>query len=99
MRLYSYPDRNLMATVTQILPTANNERYTVTLTLDKVPPNLMAGMTGEMNIIAGQRDNALIIPSRALLGDRVLVVKENVVKPRAVKVGFHNLEHAEISTA
>ncbi len=36
VRLYSYPDTNLMATVTQILPTANNERYTVTLTLDKV---------------------------------------------------------------
>jgi RND family efflux transporter MFP subunit len=96
VRLYSYPDQDLMATVSQILPTANNQRYTITLTLDKAPPNLMSGMTGEMNIIAGKRENALIIPSRALLGDRVFVVKDNVVKPRAVKVGFHNLEHAEI---
>jgi RND family efflux transporter MFP subunit len=96
VRLYSFPDQDLMATVTQVLPTANNQRYTITLTLDKAPPNLMSGMTGEMNIIAGKRENALIIPSRALLGDRVLVVKDNVVKPRAVKDGFHNLEHAEI---
>jgi len=96
VRLYSYPDTNLIATVTQILPTANNERYTVFLMLDKTPPNLMAGMTGEMNIIAGQRENALIIPSRAVLGGRVLVVKDDVVKPRNVKVGFHNLERAEI---
>jgi RND family efflux transporter MFP subunit len=96
VRLYSYPDQDLMATVSQILPTANNQRYTITLTLDKSPPSLMSGMTGEMNIIAGQRENALIIPSRAVLGDRVFVVKDNVVKPRAVKVGFHNLEHAEI---
>jgi RND family efflux transporter MFP subunit len=96
VRLYSYPDQDLMATVSQILPTANNQRYTITLTLDTAPPNLMSGMTGEMNIIAGKRDNALIIPSRAVLGDRVFVVKDNVVKPRAVKVGFHNLEHAEI---
>jgi multidrug efflux pump subunit AcrA (membrane-fusion protein) len=72
VRLYSYPDQDLMATVSQILPTANNQRYTVTLTLDKAPPNLMSGMTGEMNIIAGQRENALIIPSSAVLGGRVL---------------------------
>ena len=96
VRLYSYPDQDLVATVSQVLPTANNQRYTVTLTLDKAPPNLMSGMTGEMNIIAGKRENALIIPSRAVLGDRVFVVKDNVVKPRAVKIGFHNLEHAEI---
>ena len=96
VRLYSYPDKDLMATVAQILPTANNQRYTVTLTLDETPANLMSGMTGEMNIIAGQRENALIIPSSAVLGGRVLVVKNNVVEPRDVKVGFHNLERAEI---
>ncbi|HVM59998.1 MAG TPA: efflux RND transporter periplasmic adaptor subunit [Verrucomicrobiae bacterium] len=96
VRLYSYPDTNLMATVSRILPTANNERYTVVLTLDNTPTNLMAGMTGEMNIIAGQRENALIIPSSALLNGRVLVVKDEIVKPRNVKIGFHNLERAEI---
>jgi len=96
VRLYSYAGQNFTATVSQILPTANNQRYTITLTLDKVPPNLMSGMTGEMNIVAGQRENTLIIPSRAVLADRVLVVKDDVVVPRAVKVGFRNLEHAEI---
>ncbi len=96
VRLYSYANQDFTATVSQILPTANNQRYTITLTLDKAPPNLMSGMTGEMNIIAGQRENALIIPSRAVLADRVFVVKDNVVKPRAVKVGFRNLERAEI---
>jgi RND family efflux transporter MFP subunit len=96
VRLYSYANQDFTATVSQILPTANNQRYTITLTLDNAPPNLMTGMTGEMNIIAGKRENALIIPSRAVLGDRVFVVKDNVVKPRAVKVGFRNLERAEI---
>ena len=96
VRLYSYASQNFTATVTSVLPTANNQRYTVTLTLDTAPPNLMSGMTGEMNIIAGKRENALIIPSRAVLADRVFIVKDNVVKPRTVKVGFRNLEHAEI---
>ena len=96
VRLYSYANQDFTATVSQILPTANNQRYTITLTLDDAPPNLMSGMTGEMNIIAGKREHALIIPSRAVLADRVFVVKDNVVKPRAVKVGFRNLERAEI---
>ena len=96
VRLYSYANQDFTATVSQVLPTANNQRYTITLTLDKAPPNLMSGMTGEMNIVAGRRENALIVPSRAVLADRVFVVKDDVVKPRAVKVGFRNLERAEI---
>jgi RND family efflux transporter MFP subunit len=96
VRLYSYANQDFTATVGLVLPTANNQRYTVTLALDKAPPNLMSGMTGEMNIIAGKRENALIIPSRAVLAGRVFVIKDNVVKPRTVKLGFRNLEHAEI---
>ena len=96
VRLYSYANQDFRATVAQILPTANNQRYTITLTLDDPPPNLMSGMTGEMNVEAGRREHALIIPSRAVLADRVLVVEDNVVKPRTVKVGFRNLQRAEI---
>ncbi|HUJ10743.1 MAG TPA: efflux RND transporter periplasmic adaptor subunit [Verrucomicrobiae bacterium] len=96
VRLYSYANQDFSATVDQVLPTANNQRYTVMLSLDKAPPNLMSGMTGEMNIIAGKRENALIIPSRAVLADRVLVVKNGIIKPRAVKIGFRNLEKAEV---
>ena len=96
VRLYSYANQDFTATVAQILPTANNQRYTITLMLDNPPSNLMSGMTGEMNIIAGKREDALIIPSRALLANRVLVVKNGIVKPRVVKVGFRNLERAEI---
>jgi RND family efflux transporter MFP subunit len=96
VRLYSFANRDFTATVTQVLPTANNQRYTVTLTIDNPPANLMDGMTGEMNIIAGTREHALIVPSRAVLADRVLVVKDGVVKPRTVKIGFHNLERTEI---
>jgi RND family efflux transporter MFP subunit len=96
VRLYSFANQDFTATVSQILPTANNQRYTITLTLDKAPPNLMSGMTGEMNIIAGKRENALIIPSRAVLADHVLVVRDGVVESRAVKIGFRNLERAEV---
>jgi RND family efflux transporter MFP subunit len=96
VRLYSFANQEFNATVTQILPTANNQRYTITLTMSNAPSNLMSGMTGEMNIIAGKHENALIVPSRAVLADHVFVVRDGVVEPRTVKIGFHNLERTEI---
>jgi RND family efflux transporter MFP subunit len=96
VKLYAFPDRELAATVEQVLPTAANQRYTVKLNFDQPPPNLLAGETGEMNIISGTRENALLIPTRALLVDRVWVVADDIVKPVTVKVGFRNLERAEI---
>jgi macrolide-specific efflux system membrane fusion protein len=96
VKLYAYPDLTLTEKVTQLRPGANNQRYTVNLTLDQPPPNVMIDMTGEMNIISGERKDALIIPTRGVLSDRVWVVEGGVVRPRMVKVGFRNPERAEI---
>ncbi|GAB4244150.1 MAG: macrolide transporter subunit MacA [Candidatus Methylacidiphilales bacterium] len=104
VKLYSYPAEEFIATLTSILPTgdASTQRYTVILSFDNPPPNLMAGMTGEMNIILGERDNALLIPTRALVpgaaggGDVVFVVKNDVVSTRPVQIGYRSLERVEI---
>ncbi len=96
VRLYAFAGRDLDAVVAQVLPTGRDQRYTVLLNFVDPPATVLAGMTGEMNIIAGRRENALLIPTRALLGDRVYVVVDGVIAPRQVTVGFRNLEHAEI---
>jgi RND family efflux transporter MFP subunit len=96
VKLNAYSDRELKATVTQVVPTANNQRYTVNLNLDEPPDNILPGETGEMNIISGRRENALLIPSRAVLGQRVWVVQDDVVAPRDVKIGYHNIERTEV---
>src|SRR5262249_7929444 len=57
--------------------------------------NLMVGMTGEMNIITGVHQNALLVPTRALLVDQALVVNGGIVHPRTVNVGFRTLDFAE----
>jgi multidrug efflux pump subunit AcrA (membrane-fusion protein) len=59
------------------------------------PDNLMAGMTGEMNIITGTHKNALLVPTRALLVDQALVVNKGIVSPRTVNVGFRTLDFSE----
>lgn len=97
VQLYAYRTQPFIARVSSIQPAADPEtqRYTVVLQLENPPENLMAGMTGEMNIITGTHNNVLIVPSRALLVDQALVIDHGMVQARTVKVGFRTLDVAE----
>ena len=96
VRLYSYGDQDFAATVRVIVPNANQQQYALNLTLDTPPVNLLSGMTGEMNVIIGERANALIVPSRAVVAGKIFVVDSGVVIPRLVKIGYRNIERTEI---
>jgi RND family efflux transporter MFP subunit len=97
VQLYAYRTQTFAARVSSIQPAADpdTQRYTVILEMEKPPDNLMAGMTGEMNIITGSHENALLVPTRALLVDQALVVKRGIVQRRTIKVGFRTLDFAE----
>jgi RND family efflux transporter MFP subunit len=97
VQLYAYRSKQFSARVSSIQPAADPEtqRYTIVLQLENSPDNLMAGMTGEMNIITGTHENVLIVPTRALLVDQALVVKGGIVHARTVKLGFRTLDFTE----
>jgi RND family efflux transporter MFP subunit len=97
VRLYAYRTKEFTAHVSSIQPAADPEtqRYTIVLQLENAPDNLMAGMTGEMNVITGTHENVLLVPTRALLVDQALVVKRGIVHKRTVKVGFRTLDFSE----
>ena len=97
LQVYAFRARQFSATVTAILPAADPEtqRYAVMLDLENPPENLLAGMTGEMNIITGRRENALLVPTRGLLVDQALVLKNGVVQSRTVQIGYRTLDYAE----
>lgn len=97
VQLYAYRMQQFRAKVSAIQPAADPEtqRYTIVLQLEKAPDNLMAGMTGEMNIIAGRHEDVVLVPTRALLVDQVLVVKNGVIRRRTVKTGYRTLDFTE----
>jgi RND family efflux transporter MFP subunit len=97
VQLYAYRMRNFTARVTSVQPAADptTQRYTVVLEMEKPPDNLMVGMTGEMNIITGVHENALLVPTRALLVDQALVANGGMVQRRTVNVGFRTLDFSE----
>lgn len=97
VQLYAYRTQQFTAKVSAIQPAADPEtqRYTIVLQMDNAPDNLMAGMTGEMNVITGQHDNVLLVPSRALTVDQALVVKHGIVSKRTIKSGYRTLDFTE----
>ena len=97
VQVYAYRTRTFRAKVAAIQPAADVEtqRYTIVLDLENPPENLMAGMTGEMNIITGSHENALLLPTRALLVDQVLLVKHGIVQSRTMKIGYRTLDFSE----
>lgn len=98
LQVYAFRTRQFGAKVSAIQPAADPEtqRYTVVLDLENPPENLMAGMTGEMNIITGTHENVLIVPTRALVVDQALIVKNGIIQSRTVKVGYRTLDFSEI---
>jgi RND family efflux transporter MFP subunit len=98
VQLYAYRAQSFTAHVSSIQPAADpaTQRYTIALNLEKPPDNLMSGMTGEMNIITGTHENAVLVPTRALLVDQALIVKHGIVHRRTVEVGFRTLDFAEV---
>jgi RND family efflux transporter MFP subunit len=97
VQLYAYRNAIFPSRVASVQPAADpdTQRYTVILEMEKPPDNLMTGMTGEMNIITGTHENALLMPTRALLVDQVLVVKRGIVQKRTIRVGFRTLDASE----
>ena len=97
VQLYAYRTATFPAQVSSVQPAADpdTQRYTVILEMEKPPDNLMAGMTGEMNIITGTHENALLVPTRALIVDQAWVVKRGIVQKRTIKVGFRTLDFSE----
>ena len=97
VQLYAYRSNVFPAKVSSVQPSADpdTQRYTVILEMEKPPDNLMAGMTGEMNVITSTHENALLVPTRALLVDQAWVVKRGIVQKRTIKVGFRTLDFSE----
>ena len=97
VQVYAYRTRKFTAKVSAVQPAADpdTQRYAVVLDLENPPENLMAGMTGEMNIITGRHENALLLPTRALIADQALVVNHGIVQSRTVQVGYRTLDFSE----
>jgi RND family efflux transporter MFP subunit len=98
IRFFALHNTLFPARVRLLLPSSDptTQRFTVLLELVKPNDDLLPGLTGEVSFFAGEHDNALLIPRRALFGENVIVVENGHVQVRKVKVGYLSLISAEI---
>lgn len=98
IRLLGYGNQQFDAEVAKVLPSADSEtqRYIVHLDVEIDLDKLVPGLTGEVSIVTAERANTVIMPRRALIGDKVMVVNDGVIEVRSVESGYESLNEVEI---
>lgn len=98
VRFLSYGATLYPARVDKILPDADpqTQRYVLYLSVQMDPKLLVPGITGDARITIDERDNATVVPRRALFGRNIFVVQNGRVELRTVETGFVTADVAEI---
>jgi RND family efflux transporter MFP subunit len=107
VRIDALPNLVLRGKVTRVSPVAASDWraadvkvYPVTVSIDDPPPALKPGMTGEVQIAAGERKGVLQVPRTAVVTagrDRVCFVKAGPeCQERKVVVGLGNATAVEV---
>lgn len=98
VRFLAYGSRLFPARVARLMPSADpqTQRYTVHLDVEMPEELMVPGITGEVSIVVAARDDALIIPRRALLGREVFVIRDGLAELRPIELGFIGLNSVEV---
>lgn len=97
IRADAFPGKTFDGFVQAITPKgdATARSYRVRIGLEDETP-LMIGMTAEANIIAGEHENALLVPTSSVEGDAVWVVEDEKLIRRKVDIGARGQKQTEI---
>jgi HlyD family secretion protein len=98
MTLYAYPSEVLTGAVDKIYDKADPDRrtYEVDVKFDRPDLRLAAGMTGELNFVVAEKSSALIVPTQAVQGGNVLVVRDGRLEKPDIVTGIKSIERTEI---
>jgi RND family efflux transporter MFP subunit len=98
MSLYAFPSQPITGRVRQIYDEADQDRRTfeVDVAFEAAPEGLSAGMTGELAFVESEKQEATVLPSTALQGGRLFVVRDGRLVEPDVRVGLRSVERIEI---
>ena len=88
----------LAGKVTRIYDQADPARRTfeIDVRLEQVSDRLSPGMTGELAFVIAEKAGSIVVPSQALQGDSVYIVRDNRLDKIGVTVGLRSVERTEI---
>ncbi|MGC4031809.1 MAG: efflux RND transporter periplasmic adaptor subunit [Tepidisphaeraceae bacterium] len=98
MSLYAFAGKPLTGRVKQIYDEADQDRRTfeVDVQFDESPDRLAAGMTGELAFIESEKSQANVLPSTALQGGRLCVVRDGKLVDTNARIGLQSVERIEV---
>lgn len=96
--LYAFPKQVFKGKVFEVFPDANRDRkaFLTKVRLDAPPEGLRSGMSAEVNIIANEKDGALLIPSGAESNGSVWLIQDGRAVKRSVVIGIRDLLRLEV---
>jgi RND family efflux transporter MFP subunit len=102
LQFLGYYGKRFTGKVERVLPGADEKtkRYTAFLSIDIPVEQLAPGLTGEASITIDQRENALMVDRRGVLGvenSKLYVVRNGRVHFTPVTMGFVGQNYAEVS--
>lgn len=75
---------------------SKNDEFLAHIAVEKLAANVLPGMTADVAITVGKRENALLVPLGAITGGLVVLKRDGKTIKSAVKVGAVNESMAEI---
>jgi len=98
VQFLGYYGRTFTGKVEGVLPNADEKtkRYTAYLNLDMPAEMLAPGLTGDAVITIDQRENALKVERRSLVGSKLYVVRSGRVRITPVQSGYQSQTFAEV---
>jgi multidrug efflux pump subunit AcrA (membrane-fusion protein) len=95
LTLDAYGDKVFKAKVSKIYPKKDerNQTFTIEALFDEGPEVLYPGLSGEANIIVGQKKQVLAIPRQYLTQDNKVKTEDGMVK---IMPGLQNLDSVEV---
>jgi HlyD family secretion protein len=103
----SQPDRRFQGVLHEIWPAAstdkkNNRTVDIRIRVPDLPPNVLAGMSANIEVILQAKEDALFLPTHLVQDDRegrgrfVFVAEGGLARRRFVRTGVGNWETVEI---
>lgn len=94
----AYPGETFPATITKMAATLNTATRTreITIKLDQPDERIISGMYAKVNVLLSEADDAVIVPSDAVSGDHVYIVKDGVAHKSIVKTGIASGDQIQI---
>jgi len=98
--LYAFNRQVFPGKVFEILPDADRSRksFLAKIRLDAPPKGLRSGMSAEVNIVAEQHDDVLLLPSEADLGGAVLRIEDGRARRVPLTLGIRDLLRVEATS-